>query len=92
MGLAPPLSAPHTLTREPRAPEHQAPPSAPGGAIGRVLDYGDCAACSWFQTLAEALNRVVFSLRARTRSQACHEYLSTMRVWKSCEGVAEQWQ
>jgi len=23
---------------------------------------------------------------------SCHEYLSTMRVWKSCEGVAEQWQ
>ena len=48
--LAPGLSAPHTLTRVPRAPEHQAPPSAPGGAIGLVLDCGDCDDFGWYQT------------------------------------------
>jgi len=49
--LASALSAPHTLTRAPRAREHQAAPNDPGGAIAGVLDCGDCAACGWFQTL-----------------------------------------
>ena len=56
--LAPGLSAPHTLTRVPRAPEHQAPPSVPGGAIGRVLDCGDCGDFGLYQTLTDALSRV----------------------------------
>ena len=53
------MSAPHTLKREPRAPEHQAPPSAPVGAIGRVLDCVDCGDFGWYQTLADALSRVL---------------------------------
>ncbi len=54
--LGPGLSVPHTLTRVPRAPEHQAPPSVPGGAIGWVLDCGDCGDFGWYQTLVERLN------------------------------------
>ena len=54
--LASALSAPHTLTRAPRAREHQAVPKAPGGAIAGVLDCGDCAAWGWFQTLVGGLN------------------------------------
>ena len=46
--LGPGLSVPHTLTRVPRAPEHQAPPSVPGGAIGWVLDCGDCGDFGWY--------------------------------------------
>ena len=92
LGLAPPLSAPHTLTREHLSTRRpRAPPVAPSAGCS-IAETAPPAAASWFQTLAEALNRVLRRLRARTRSQACHEYLSTMRVWKSCEGVAEQWQ
>ena len=45
---------------------------------GRVLDI-------WYLPAPEAAGE-------RYAPVSCHEYLSTMRVWKSCEGVAEQWQ
>ncbi len=56
----------------------------PEGAIAGMLDCGDCAACGWIQTIVDGLNQLLLPLRAYCRRyQACHEHLSTRRVWES---------